>query len=229
MKKIIFLVISAMMLTSCEKNVEFNNPAFQGLVNNTLWKSSTTVATKSATGAITIKGIAAAGNLNLTVNSTALGTRVFGTTNPSNMVSYSLANATSSFDYTTNITPAGANKIKLLTAGLGYTTSKLVTTTGGTGTGLKVDIEANATGIVTSVVVNAPGDNYQAGDVISIVGGNGNATFIVENVTKSNGEITITEYDGATITGNFKFTAFDTASGTTTSCRDGVFYKIPVN
>lgn len=230
MKKSIFLFLSAMALNSCEKNVEFNNPAFQGLIDNTLWKSSTMSATKTATGAITIKGNAATGNLNLTVNSTALGTRVFGTTNPSNSVSYSLANTTANFDYTTNVTPAGANKIKLLTSGLGYTASSLVTTTGsGAGAGLKVDIEANANGGVTSVVINAPGSNYQAGDLITITGGNGNATFMVENVIKSNGEITITEYDGATISGNFKFTAFDPGSATTASCRDGVFYKVPVN
>jgi carbon monoxide dehydrogenase subunit G len=224
MKKLLFLFLSAIVLTSCEKNVEFNNPAFQGLIDNSVWKATSSSATKSASGAITIKGIAA-GNVELNINSTALGTRVLGTTNTSNFASYTL----NAFNYTTGITPSPVNKIVLSAGGTGYTTSNLVLTSGGSGTGLKVDIDANTSGVVTRVVVNAPGNNYRAGDLVTIVTGNADAKFIVQNVANSNGEITITQYDGATISGNFKFTAYDAVNKKTAGCQNGVFYKIPVN
>ena len=225
MKKFLFLFLSAIVFTSCEKSVEFNNPAFQGLIDGSVWKASSSSATKSVSGAITIKGIAAAGNVELNLNSTALGTRVLGTTNVLNFASYTL----NAFNYTTGITPSSVNKITLSAGGTGYTTSSLVPTSGGFGSGLKVDIIANTSGVVTSVVVNAPGNNYRAGDLVTIASGNTNARFIVQNVANSNGEITITQYDGATISGNFKFTAYDAVSRKTAGCQNGVFYKIPVN
>lgn len=225
MKKFLFLFLSAIVLTSCEKSVEFNNPAFQGLIDGSVWKATSSSATKSVSGAITIKGIAAAGNVELNINSTALGTRVLGTTNTSNFASYTL----NAFNYTTGITSSSVNKTALSAGGTGYTTSSLVLTSGGLGSGLKVDIIANTNGVVTSVLVNAPGDNYRAGDLVTIASGNANAKFIVQNVANSNGEITITEYDGTTISGNFKFTAYDAVNRKTTGCQNGVFYKIPVN
>jgi hypothetical protein len=229
MKKVIFLFASAIALISCEKNVEFNNPAFQAQINGSLWKSSTMSATKSATGQVVLKGVSATGNLQINLNSSALGARTLGTINTSNFISYSFANDTANFDYTTGITFAPVNNISLFSGGTGYTTSSLVATTGGSGLGLKVDIVANASGVITSVLVNSPGTNYRAGDLVNIVGLNSNASIIVQNVTKSNGEVTITEYDGATISGNFKFTAFDAGNNQTAACRDGVFYKVPVN
>lgn len=231
MKKLIFLFLAGITLVSCEKSVEFNNPAMQGRVNNSLWKASTATATKSASGMITIKGIAAEGNLDLTVNSTALGMRILGTTNLSNFVSYSLLNSTVDFDYTTDTTLSSVNKISISTVGSGYIDADLVatTTTSGIGSGLKVDIKANATGAITEVIVNNPGNNYRAGDLVTISGGNGNAIIQIQNVTNSNGEITITEYDGATISGKFKFIAFDSGNNEKVVCSDGVFYKVPVN
>jgi Family of unknown function (DUF6252) len=229
MKKNILLFLSVIALTGCEKNVEFNTPGFQGLINNTLWKASDMSATKGISGSVTIKGTLGAESLDLVLNSTAIGTRALGTITSSSFVSYSLVGASNSFEYTTGITSAPAKEVTLFAGGTGYTTSNLVVTTGGSGTGLKVDIVANTSGVVTDVVVNAPGDGYRAGDLVNITGGAADAKFIVDNVTKSNGEITITAYDGATISGNFKFTAFDSVNNQTAFCREGVFYKVPVN
>ena len=93
MKKFLFLFLLAIVFTSCEKNVEFNNPAFQGLIDNSLWKATDFSATKSATGAITIKSLStSAANVELKLNSTALGTRTLGTTNTSNFATYTLEN-----------------------------------------------------------------------------------------------------------------------------------------
>ena len=108
MKKFIFLFLSVVTLTSCEKNVEFNNPGFQGLINNTLWKATNMSATKGVSGSITIKGIFGGESLDLALNSTALGTRTLGTITSSSFVSYSLESASNSFDYTTGITSAPA-------------------------------------------------------------------------------------------------------------------------
>ena len=63
----------------------------------------------------------------------------------------------------------------------------VATTTGGSGTGLTVDIYTEA-GVIDSVVVNEMGSGYTAGDVITISGGNDDATITVESIT--NGEIT---------------------------------------
>ena len=229
MKKFLFLFLSAIVLTSCEKSVEFNNPAFQGLIDNSLWKATNFSATKSALGTIVINGNAATGSVELKLNSTALGIRILGTTSSLNFATYTLTNGSSNFNCTTGITSSAANKIALSAGGTGYVTSALVLTSGGSGSGLKVDIVANANGVVTSVLVNAPGDNYRAGDLVTIASGNANAKFIVQNVANSNGEITITEYDGVTISGNFKFTAYDAVTEKTVGCQNGIFYKIPVN
>lgn len=229
MKKVIFLFASAIALISCEKNVEFNDPAFQAQINGSLWKSSSMLGTKSPTGQVVLKGFSAKGNVEIDLNSSALGARALGTINTSNFVSYSFANDTANFNYTTGITFAPVNNISLFSGGTGYTTSSLVATTGGSGSGLKVDIVANVNGVITSVKVNMPGTNYRAGDLVNIVGTNSNASIIIQDVTKSNGEVIITEYDGVTISGNFKFTAFDAGNNQTASCREGVFYKIPVN
>ena len=56
--------------------------------------------------------------------------------------------------------------------GTGYTDAQDVPTTGGSGTGLTVDI-TTSTGNVTAVVVNNPGKDYVEGDVITIVQGSG--------------------------------------------------------
>src|SRR5690606_2009452 len=68
-----------------------------------------------------------------------------------------------------------------LVAGTGYVTATGLTTTGGTGTGLTVDVTAVA-GNVTAVTINDPGLGYTAGDTITIVGGNGDATIDVATV-----------------------------------------------
>jgi hypothetical protein len=60
--------------------------------------------------------------------------------------------------------------------GTGYATAAAVATTGGSGTGLTVDITA-LSGAVQAVVVNAAGAGYLNGDLITITGGGANAVF----------------------------------------------------
>lgn len=70
-----------------------------------------------------------------------------------------------------------------LVGGTGYTNGTSTTTvTGGTGTGLIVEITV-ALNIVTAVTVLSPGKDYTIGDTVTIVGGNNDATIDVLTVT----------------------------------------------
>jgi len=73
-----------------------------------------------------------------------------------------------------------------LVGGTGYTdgTYNDVPTTGGTGSGLTVNIVV-AGGIVTGVSIGNYGNGYTLADVITIVGGNNDATVTVTSVTQT--------------------------------------------
>lgn len=74
-------------------------------------------------------------------------------------------------DILNTISGTGVPTTLTLTAGgTTYTTATGVATTGGTGSGLTVDITA-AAGIVTSFVVDTAGTGYTAGDVVTVAGG----------------------------------------------------------
>lgn len=70
--------------------------------------------------------------------------------------------------------------VTLTNGGSGYNNGFTynVQTSGGTGSGLIVDIEA-ALNAVTSVTIKTPGSGYSLNDVITITGGGGNATFTI--------------------------------------------------
>jgi len=72
------------------------------------------------------------------------------------------------------------SSVTLTYGGTGYTNGFTynVQTSGGTGSGLIVDIHA-ASNAVTSVTINTPGSGYLLNDVITITGGFGNATFTI--------------------------------------------------
>ena len=71
---------------------------------------------------------------------------------------------------------------EIASAGSGYSNGTDVATTGGTGTGLKVDITTSA-GAVQTVTITTDGTGYTSGDTITISGGGGNATFILSGKT----------------------------------------------
>lgn len=86
--------------------------------------------------------------------------------------------------------------------GANYVTATNVATTGGTGTGLTLDITVTA-GAVTAVAINNPGNGYTIADAITITGGNGAATTSVASVSADAGSFTIAEildgtYDAST-------------------------------
>ena len=74
-----------------------------------------------------------------------------------------------------------------LQAGTGYTSSNNVSTTGGTGTGLTVNIQADGSGAVTSINIAYGGSGYTANDLITVSGGGGNARIRIGSIVNNTG------------------------------------------
>jgi hypothetical protein len=75
--------------------------------------------------------------------------------------------------------PIGAvGDVAINTGGTGYSDATNVATTGGSGTGLTVDITTTA-GEITSISIAKMGEGYTDGNTITVTGGNSNATVII--------------------------------------------------
>src|SRR5690606_32441805 len=114
--------------------------------------------------------------------------------------------------------------VELLTGGSSYENvgTGALTDTDGNGSGLRVAINVNNLGRVTLIHVVSRGDGYKAGDLVTILGGNNNATFRILNVQQSSGELVIEEVVNGTFTGSFKVNAAD-EDGNTVTFSEGVF------
>jgi type II secretory pathway pseudopilin PulG len=82
------------------------------------------------------------------------------------------------------------SSVTLTNAGSGYANGFTydVATTGGTGSGLIVDIKG-ASNEVTTVTINTPGSGYSLNDVITITGGDGNATFTISSLGNTENQV----------------------------------------
>ena len=75
--------------------------------------------------------------------------------------------------------PIGAvGAIAINAGGTGYSDATNVATTGGSGTGLTVDITVTA-GVITNIEIAKMGEDYTDGDTITVTGGGGNATATI--------------------------------------------------
>jgi hypothetical protein len=81
-----------------------------------------------------------------------------------------------------NQTTGVVESLKSLVGGTGYDEGTNVATTGGTGSGLTVDITVDG-GIIQTAIINNRGTGYTADDVLTITGGNADATVTVDTVT----------------------------------------------
>ncbi len=234
MKRFLSLILIAAAMTSCQEDVKFNDPGLQGLKDDIFWTAGDTRAYLDANGRLSIEAKTQFETLTLNTSGTNEGTYVLGTTNVNNSVTYSSTIDNVDLEYATVAVPGPVNAITSLNGGTGYTSGTSVLTTGGSGSGLSVNIVANASGVVTSVTLASRGNFYVAGDLITVVGGNLNCKFRVQNVQNSNGEIKITEYDNVnmTVSGKFKFNAANANNspfgGPILNFQYGEFYKIPV-
>jgi hypothetical protein len=234
MKRFLSLFIMALAFSSCQEDVKFNNPGFQGLKDDVFWRANEARAYVDATGKLRIEALTQYEIITLNTNSANVGTYVLGTTNSNNSATYSSNFNDISLEYATIAVPGPTGSISLVNGGTGYSSGTSVATTGGTGSGLTVNVVANASGVVTSVAVSSRGSGYLAGDLVTVAGGNVNCKFSVANVQNSNGEIKITEYDNVnfTISGKFKFNAANSNGspfgGQILNFQYGEFYKIPI-
>ncbi len=74
--------------------------------------------------------------------------------------------------------------LSVVDAGTGYMSKQSVLTSGGTGEGLRVDVTANSSGVLTKVKINPfnKGFGYKVGDTLVISFGNADATFTIDSV-----------------------------------------------
>ena len=234
MKKIASLIIVLILLSSCQEDVQFNNPGFQAYRDGVLFRGIDVKAFKSANGKISLQALAQDEELNLDVSNSTVGTYFLGTTNTNNLATYSSSFNDVILEYATVVVSGPVAKIAtpLISGGSTYVTGTGIATTGGSGSGLTVKTTVNASGTITEVKISSPGIDYLSGDIITITGGNNTAKFRVLNVEGSNGEITITENDGVTISGIFKFNAIinngNSEANELVNFQYGEFYKVPI-
>jgi hypothetical protein len=247
MKKIVSLIVVLFATLSCTTDVKFNNPGFQAYRDGNLFRALDVKATRSAfTGDLSFVALAQDEKVEINISNANVGTYYFGTNDLSTNAAYSSTFNGLALSYrTNNITgPVAKMYNYMINEGTGYTTdcnllngvyvcgNSHATTSTGAGSGLTLNVIANAAGHVTSVKVASPGTGYKTGDVVTILGGGANAKIAVLNVEGSNGEVNITEYTGDTVSGNFKFNAVNTSGnplgGELVNFQYGTFYKLPI-
>lgn len=248
MKKIVSLIAILALFSSCQEDVQFNNPGFQAYRDGVLFRGIDVKAYKAANGSITLVGLAQDEEVNLDIASSNVGTYYFGTTNQLTKAFYDSSFDNVQLSYATDVIsgPVALMSASMVYGGTGYVADCVKVngvfvangshqTTGGSGSGLTLSVITNDAGtsdVVTGVKVASPGNGYKSGDVITISGGVNAAKVKVLNVQGSNGQIEITENTGETISGNFKFNAIKTTinplGGDMVNFQYGTFYKVPI-
>ena len=232
MKRILSFIAIAIVFSSCQENVKFNNPGFQGLKDDVFWRANDAFGTIDDSGKLKIQAYTEYETLTLNTNSPLVGTYVLGTTNQNNSAVYSSNFNDILSEYATIAVPGPTGTVSIVNGGSGYSSGTSIATTGGSGSGLTINIIGNASGVVSSVTVASRGSGYLAGDIVTISGGNVNCRVKINNVQNSNGEIVITEYDNVnkTVSGKFKFNAARTGvfGNPILNFQYGEFYKTPI-
>jgi hypothetical protein len=248
MKKIVSLIAIVALFSSCQEDVQFNNPGFQAYRDGVLFRGIDVKAYKSSNGSLTLVALAQDEEVNIDVASSNIGTYYFGTTNQATKSFYNSTFYNVSLSYATDVIsgPVALMNSSMVDGGSGYVADCVKQngvfvahgshqTTGGSGSGLTLSVITNDVGtsnVVTAVKVASPGNGYKSGDIITILGGVNPAKVKVLNVQGSNGEISITENTGDTVSGNFKFNAIKTTAnplgGDMVNFQYGTFYKVPV-
>ena len=91
MKKIISLLVIAFVFASCSEEISRNNPAFEGLKDNVIWRAGGATGTLAANGFVTISGGLQFETLTLHTNSAQPQTYQLGVNNQSRVVFTSTA------------------------------------------------------------------------------------------------------------------------------------------
>ena len=104
---------------------------------------------------------------------------------------------------TISLSQGASSGFTITAAGSGYSTGNDIVTTGGTGTGLKVNITAVNAGAVTTVTISDDdiGYGYSVDDVITITGGGGNAQITLNDYPNTADGQTLITSDPTSATG----------------------------
>ena len=228
MKKIFSLFVILIVFSSCSEEVKFNNPGFQALRDDVIWQGIDINAYISEDGSLRIVALAEDGDLELITSDSEVGTYYIGST-ANNKANYNYTLNGANINYSTENTFGPILNISnlVLSNGLNYVAgNNIATTTTSGGSGMTVNTTVNQNGEITSVKIASPGSNYKPGNVITIVGGDGNAKFKILS------EIKITDFSNGTVTGSFKLMAKNLSptntGGELVNFQYGAFYKIPV-
>ncbi|MGA9637337.1 DUF6252 family protein [Flavobacterium sp.] len=100
MKKYFLFCVFLLCLNSCEENIKFNNPSFQGVKNNVFWRAVATTATVKTNGSLTIIAYTSNEEITLKTNATILKTYELGI-DDINTITYSQTGTATKLNYAT--------------------------------------------------------------------------------------------------------------------------------
>lgn len=102
MKKYILFLVVFFAVVSCEEDVRFNNPSFQGMKNNVFWRAVQAKATLASDGSVLIEAYTGTEVLSLKMTSTTKQQYPLGSSNSKTAV-YVVNQGNSEIKYTTGI------------------------------------------------------------------------------------------------------------------------------
>ncbi|OAB28670.1 hypothetical protein SAMN05444395_101200 [Flavobacterium fryxellicola] len=102
MKKYISFLVVLFVVVSCEEDVRFNNPSFQGMKNNVFWRAVQAKATLASDGSLLIEAYTGTEVMSLKMTSTTTQKYPLGTSNSKTAV-YVINQGNSEIKYTTGI------------------------------------------------------------------------------------------------------------------------------
>lgn len=111
MKKHFLFIVVLFFVISCQEDIRFNNPSFQGLKDNVFWRAIQTKASVDANGSLTIE--AYSGNEVITFKTTSkLRQTYFLGTSASNTATYVLTDSNGAITFATGF-GIGDGQIKI--------------------------------------------------------------------------------------------------------------------
>jgi flagellar hook assembly protein FlgD len=102
MKKLVLFIVLLFALVSCEEDVRFNNPSFQGMKNNVFWRATDTKANVASDGSLLIEAYTANEVLTLKTTATTEQKYLLGTSNSKTAV-YVLTQGSDKITFRTSI------------------------------------------------------------------------------------------------------------------------------
>ena len=109
MKKLVLVTLVLVAFMSCQSDVKFNNPSFQGTKENVFWRAIQSKAILAANGSLSIEAYTSNEKVTLKTTSTAPQTYILGTST-SKTATYVLTDAAGTVTFSTG-TGIGSGQI----------------------------------------------------------------------------------------------------------------------